>query len=609
MEMIVTNLTGKRDITDHDKQTNRKEAERLLPKVFTSNGDVEFREYTHGLGVWATALRQGAGQWISQAEQIRGLFDEKEFLETIMDSDANDFSRQLYQTLSITTGGAAKAIIMTTRAGEGFRAYNELVKHFDPRTNANKVVAMMNFQSPGKRAKDELQFKEYMREWEQEVTKFELKYGEVEDITKVVALMSMMPVNMMEATRAANRDFEKFIDLRKYVVEYMTNQPMKIETTTPKPGQIATVTHDGHTDCEQWCNWSSSGLNEQILYFGKGSYGKSTYGGGGGKDKGKGKGKSFNSNHYGTWNNYGQQGKDGGKGKNRILYQDSALKGKGGGKGGKDGKNKGDGRCWRCGGVGHLARDCATPSGKGGINLIDEGYEDYAKDAERSDDDHKSTNDDIGGGMWTVATMEDMEAWIDTIAGHESELKSMEIKVKGKKIELKNKYEVLGEGSDDEDMTCDNVDQGELHSIMETKGDFARIEATVDTGAADHAFPTCMFPDVPVLRNEASKKGKCFFDASGNPIPNQGEKVVQFYTPKGLPQKIKYQVTPVVKPLISAGKLEDAGCKIVIDGKDKYIVNPGSNEKIKMYKKNGTYKIDLWIKKSEVGEVFNRRGK
>ena len=45
-----------------------------------------------------------------------------------------------------------------------------------------------------------------------------------------------------------------------------------------------------------------------------------------------------------------------------------------------------------------------------------------AKDAERSDDDHKSTSDDIGGGMWTVATMEDMEAWIDTIAGPESEL-------------------------------------------------------------------------------------------------------------------------------------------------------------------------------------------
>ena len=55
-------------------------------------------------------------------EQVRGTFDEDAFTNELIDDDVCEVSKQLYQTLTVTTGGAAKTIVMTTKFGHGFRA-------------------------------------------------------------------------------------------------------------------------------------------------------------------------------------------------------------------------------------------------------------------------------------------------------------------------------------------------------------------------------------------------------------------------------------------------------------------------------------------------------
>ena len=87
-----------------------------------------------------------------------------------------------------------------------------------------------------------------------------------------------------------------------------------------------------------------------------------------------------------------------------------------------------------------------------------------------------------------------------------------------------------------------------------------------------------------------------------------GEKVIAFYTPAGHKRQIRWQVVNVVKPVLAMGKLEDAGCEVVLKKGKRYIKDPLTKEEIPMVKTNGTYKVFLWTKVNESGPVFSRRG-
>ena len=56
-----------------------------------------------------------------------------------------------------------------------------------------------------------------------------------------------------------------------------------------------------------------------------------------------------------------------------------------------------------------------------------------------------------------------------------------------------------------------------------------------------------------------------YLSASGDPIPNLGEKNVMLMTESGEHRQMRYQVAPVTKPLGSVSKICKAGHIVVFD--------------------------------------------
>ena len=589
-----------------------KEADKNKPKTFSNNSnDMQFREYIHDVHVWANIIYADSARWLTQAEMERGVLDEDDFLLNIDDPYIVDFSKHLYDLLSHTTGGAAKNVLMTVPTKQGFRAWNELIKQFDPRTNANEVTSRLKLQAPGKRAQHEVQFKDMLRTWEQEVAKHELKFGRLDEMTKVVAVTSMLPASMHDATRAANAEFLTYADMKKYLDSYMNSGPVKLEKLNPDPMQISGF--DVPWNNYDWGYASTAEgtmtTDAPVMYMGKGwGYSQS------GKVGSKGGWQSEGKGSKGGWQQGGgpygpsaakgwHPGKgDGGYWKGGGYGQAKAEVDKGKGKGKGKGKMS-DGKCFRCGGHGHIARNCPTPAGKGLQNL-DEGCEDYMaqsikEESEKGDCEKASPGIE---GLWCMGYPEEYMGWMK-ITGKKAAKKTLFNIDEKANLNSNNRFEALQEEiKSEENEELSDID------VIERKGDWVKMEITVDSGAGDSVLPVGLFPEVKAVQNKQSKAGKCFYNASGGQVKNHGEKVIQFYTPAGHKRFVKWQVADVIKPLLSLGRLEDAGCEIIVNKNRRYILDPISKERIPMVKTNGTYKTYLWVKTSECGPVFSRQG-
>ena len=149
----------------------------------------------------------------------------------------------------------------------------------------------------------------------------------------------------------------------------------------------------------------------------------------------------------------------------------------------------------------------------------------------------------------------------------------------------------------------------ELFVVEEMCGKWAKIEAGVDSCAADNVCPADMFPDIVKVETAASKSGKIYAAANGSPIRNEGEKTADFVTSSGQKRSVKFQLAKVTKVLLSAGKIAKAGFKVDLNLVDPSIVNLRTGGKIGLKYKNGIFIVNLWVDTEKVGQVFTRQGR
>jgi phosphohistidine swiveling domain-containing protein len=122
-----------------------------------------------------------------------------------------------------------------------------------------------------------------------------------------------------------------------------------------------------------------------------------------------------------------------------------------------------------------------------------------------------------------------------------------------------------------------------------------KVTVTVDSGSADHVAPEDEFSSSPLEESEGSRKGRRYIAANGQKVPNLGQRVVKMSTDDGLPLQVCWQVTKVVKPLLSVSKLTSNGNVVILDKNHPRIV--GIDGQITWLRRvNGTYECDLWIK-------------
>ena len=69
----------------------------------------------------------------------------------------------------------------------------------------------------------------------------------------------------------------------------------------------------------------------------------------------------------------------------------------------------------------------------------------------------------------------------------------------------------------------------------------------VDSGAAESVALPSLAPWVPTVESAGSKRGQMYLSASGNKLPNLGEKVMDVLTEDGAPARATYQVANVIR--------------------------------------------------------------
>ena len=409
-----------------------------------------------------------------------------------------------------------------------------------------------------------------------DLLEFEQKFHNMDDTSKRCGLQALLPETMWQ-NRMAGQQYATFDALRKHVKDIVGDRTLtatkekKTTNNASSHGGVAPMDIGQVEEGDQELYKSTEEATQRyILAMGY---------------HGKGKGQS-------EWNQWGQP-KGKGKGKDQ---KGAGSKGKGKAKG--KGKEKPENRqCWTCGGWGHISAQCPNTANGKGVNEV--GEEDQQQEG-------TTTN------TQEAAAPEEEPAWL----GYLGEWKTPSARKTFRQRNINN-YQTnldqvktsgtfnLLQDADDYNMEND----GRIMIATERKGNesWTKVSAIVDSGAVEHVLPEEWLPTAPMEASPGSKSGKKYLSATGQEIPNKGQKKIIRKTRESQSRGIVFQIAPVRKALISAAKMNDAGNDINLRGDRPHIMNVKTKQVIALRKEGKTYVFDLWTKSGEASG-FTRRG-
>ena len=98
-----------------------------------------------------------------------------------------------------------------------------------------------------------------------------------------------------------------------------------------------------------------------------------------------------------------------------------------------------------------------------------------------------------------------------------------------------------------------------------------------------------------VQPSKGSLEGREFVSASGEPIPNLGEQVLQMQSREGVWTNQRWQVAPVTKPLLSIGE-ETEQNQLVVFGRTGGAILSLETGSVRTFPRvNGAYEMELWL--------------
>ena len=105
-----------------------------------------------------------------------------------------------------------------------------------------------------------------------------------------------------------------------------------------------------------------------------------------------------------------------------------------------------------------------------------------------------------------------------------------------------------------------------------------------------------------------SKRGQHFTSATGEEVPNEGQKVIPVVTEEGRNRKVTWQLAEVQKPLTAVGKICDNDAICVFGKRGGFIRNMGNGEMTKFNRKNGIYVQKLRMRSEKGSKDFRGQG-
>ena len=136
-------------------------------------------------------------------------------------------------------------------------------------------------------------------------------------------------------------------------------------------------------------------------------------------------------------------------------------------------------------------------------------------------------------------------------------------------------------------------------------GEWEELVMAVDSGASETVVNEEMLPTIETIVGVAYRQGVEYELASGETIPNQGEKVFTGESENCVARQLKAQVCAVNKALLSVSKEVSAGNRVVFD-EESYIEDKATGERIWLTEKHGMYMLKMWVKKDQ--STFQRQG-
>ena len=143
------------------------------------------------------------------------------------------------------------------------------------------------------------------------------------------------------------------------------------------------------------------------------------------------------------------------------------------------------------------------------------------------------------------------------------------------------------------------VDDLQLNKV-DDEARWQKIEAVMDSGAADSVAPASIAPWVPVAESPGSRRGQHYLSASGDRLPNQGQKRLQVLTEDGTPTTTTYQIADVTRPLCAVSRMCDQDNVVVFTKEGGFVQTP-SGKRTPFRRERNVYLLDTWIREPERG--------
>ena len=127
-----------------------------------------------------------------------------------------------------------------------------------------------------------------------------------------------------------------------------------------------------------------------------------------------------------------------------------------------------------------------------------------------------------------------------------------------------------------------------------------KVTMTLDSGAAVCALPEHIGEQFGIVRDSANNVS--YKTANGAEVKDMGKRIMSVKTAEGHTRRMKFRVTGVRKPLVSAGDIVAAGNTVILTNRTDQrsrIIHDATKQEIDVRLEKGVYVFDVWIDEEE----------
>ena len=460
-----------------------------------------------------------------------------------LQQNGKEASRQVFYWLLQTCRGSALTIVSNAGQYEGMEAWRQLQLRYEPKIRsryANQLVNLMSWNFEG----DVLA---KIDQWEREVANYEAAAKEeIGDNIKIGLVLLRLPESAIKQHLVMNAErLQAWGEFKEELVNIRRVQ--ELTTGGPQPMEIGAL---GKSKGKGKSKNLQLKPNDKCYACGKaGHMAKDCWHKDGGKDKGQNQGRGKSSGKYSK----GKSGK---------------------GQGAAQGQEKGKGvLCYKCGGRGHIAKDCANKA----VHSLEptSGITEPAAEP---------ANKSLGAFFLNA---------LSPTAGRLGEPRNSNVA-----SDTETKEKLTGEFLIGQGINRETVEKLVELGVV-NRGGPRRITMGLDSGAAVSVVPRGTIPDYPIEENEDSRAGRTYRTANGAEICDEGtQKLVGRMIGKGgtsIDKGLKVRVCRVEKGLAAVSEIVDAGHTVVFGKHRSFIRNESTGEELEVARRNKIFEFDMEV--------------